>query len=86
MVSPVVESPALPQAWRAVARRLQCSAVMSALTDEELLQAAGLGDRAAFQALVSRYSEELLGFFRRPRPHVKSLQGLTDLYVRLGPC
>jgi RNA polymerase sigma-70 factor (ECF subfamily) len=38
---------------------------MSDRSDGDLYQDAGRGDRSAFAALVARYSDELLGYFRR---------------------
>jgi len=56
---------------------------MSAPSDEELLQAAGLGDRAAFQALVSRYAVELLGYFRRRTGEEAAEDLLQETLLRL---
>jgi RNA polymerase sigma-70 factor (ECF subfamily) len=56
---------------------------MSARSDEELLLAAGRGDGAAFQALVSRYAEGLLGYFRRRAGDEAAEDLLQETLLRL---
>ncbi len=80
MAPALLERPAPRRAWRAVSRRLQCAAVRS---DEDLLQAAGRGDGAAFQALVSRYADELLGYFRRRTDDEAAEDLLQETLLRL---
>lgn len=71
------------EAWRPSLRRLECTARMSARSDEELLRAAGRGDEAAFQTLVSRYAGELLGFFRRRAGDAAAEDLLQETFLRL---
>jgi len=56
---------------------------MSARSDEDLLLAAGRGDGAAFQTLVSRYADELLGFFRRRSGDEAAEDLLQETLLRL---
>jgi RNA polymerase sigma-70 factor (ECF subfamily) len=56
---------------------------MSAHSDEELLLAAGRGDEAAFQTLVSRYADELLGYFRRRAGDEAAEDLLQETLLRL---
>jgi RNA polymerase sigma-70 factor (ECF subfamily) len=56
---------------------------MSARADEELLLSAGRGDAGAFRILVSRYSDELLGFFRRRVGEAAAEDLLQETLLRL---
>ena len=56
---------------------------MSTRSDGELYQEAGRGDQAAFSALVGRYSDELLGYFRRRVGDEAAEDLLQETLIRL---
>jgi RNA polymerase sigma-70 factor (ECF subfamily) len=56
---------------------------MSDRSDGDLYQDAGRGDRTAFAVLVSRYSDELLGYFRRRVGDEAAEDLLQDTLLRL---
>jgi RNA polymerase sigma-70 factor, ECF subfamily len=56
---------------------------MSARSDGDLYLDAGRGDTAAFSLLVSRYTDELLGFFRRRVQDEAAEDLLQETFLRL---
>src|SRR5262245_55291104 len=69
--------------WLPAARRLEWTTDMSARSDAELYLEAGRGDAAAFSLLVSRYTDELLGFFRRRVRDEAAEDLLQETFLRL---
>ena len=56
---------------------------MSARSDGDLYLEAGRGDAAAFSILVSRYTDELLGYFRRRVRDEAAEDLLQETFLRL---
>ena len=56
---------------------------MSARSDGDLYLEAGRGDAAAFSQLVSRYTDELLGYFRRRVKDEAAEDLLQETFLRL---
>jgi RNA polymerase sigma-70 factor (ECF subfamily) len=56
---------------------------MSTRSDGDLYLEAGRGDAAAFSALVSRYTDELLGYFRRRAGDAAAEDLLQETFLRL---
>lgn len=56
---------------------------MSTRSDEELLRAAGSGDPRSFRLLAERYSNELLGYFRRRAGEEAAEDLLQETLLRL---
>src|SRR5262245_12114681 len=72
-----------PIPWRGTPRPLEWTTDMAERSDGELYQEAGRGDRAAFSALVGRYSDELLGYFRRRVGDESAEDLLQETFLRL---
>ncbi len=72
-----------PVAWRGGPQPLEWTVDMAERADGELYLEAGRGNRAAFSALVARYTDELLGYFRRRVGDESAEDLLQETFLRL---